>query len=78
MNVPLAESRLVSMPDILISEKITGKAVDALAGRFSVVSSPDLRREPDALRARIPDFRALIAFRLQGRVSFLGIVQSEF
>jgi len=48
------------MPDILISEKITGEAVDALAGRFSVVSSPDLWKEPNALLARIPDFRALI------------------
>src|SRR5665213_169376 len=48
------------MPDILISEKITGKAVDALASRFSVVSSPDLWKEPNALRACIPGFRALI------------------
>ncbi len=56
------------MPDILISENIRGEAVDALAKRFEVVSLPDLWKDPSALLARIPDFRALIV-RNQTQVS---------
>lgn len=48
------------MADILISENIRGNAVDSLARRFSVVTMPDLWRDPDALASKIQDVRALI------------------
>jgi D-3-phosphoglycerate dehydrogenase len=48
------------MPDILISEKMQGAAVDALHSRFDVVYEPELWKEPGLLREKIKDFRALI------------------
>jgi len=48
------------MRDVLIPERISGPAVDALAERFDVVSLPDLWKDEPALRARIGQFRALI------------------
>ena len=48
------------MADILISENIRGNAVDSLAERFSVVTLPELWRDPDALASKIQDVRALI------------------
>lgn len=49
------------MPDILISENITGAALDALHGEFEVVFAPDLWRQPEQLLERLPEFRALVA-----------------
>jgi D-3-phosphoglycerate dehydrogenase len=48
------------MRDILISEKLSGAAVDALAARFDVMSLPDLWQDPPKLHAQIGKFRALI------------------
>jgi D-3-phosphoglycerate dehydrogenase len=48
------------MPDILISENIRGSAVDSLAKRFEVVTSPDLWRDPKALASHLAETRALI------------------
>ncbi len=48
------------MPDILISENISGAAVDELAARFDVVSLPDLWKSPDELLQRVGNFRGLI------------------
>lgn len=48
------------MPDILISENIRGKAVDALATRFDVVTMPELWKNPAALAEQVAKVRALI------------------
>jgi D-3-phosphoglycerate dehydrogenase len=48
------------MPDILISESISGPAVDALGSKFNVEQLPDLWKDPKALAARANDVRALI------------------
>ncbi|MBT3270008.1 hydroxyacid dehydrogenase [Candidatus Poribacteria bacterium] len=48
------------MSDILISERITGAAVDALSDDFTVATEPDLWRSPDDLRDRLAGFRALM------------------
>lgn len=56
------------MPDILISENISGAAVDALASDFEVTLLPELWRNPEELAKRIGDYRALIV-RNQTRVS---------
>jgi D-3-phosphoglycerate dehydrogenase len=49
------------MPDVLVSENIIGEAMDALGERFEVVSEPNLWKQPERLRAIIPEYRALIA-----------------
>ncbi len=56
------------MRDILISENIRGAAVDTLSQRFDVVSMPELWKDPAALEAQIPNYRALIV-RNQTRVT---------
>ncbi len=48
------------MPEILISEKIQGAAVDALSARFSVECLPDLWKSPAQLADAIRNCRALI------------------
>jgi len=48
------------MPDILISENITGPAVDALSSRFSLEHLPDLWKDSADLETRVRDCRALI------------------
>ena len=48
------------MPDILITEKIQGAAVDAMSSRFEVVALPELWKKPDELLQRVSEFRALI------------------
>jgi D-3-phosphoglycerate dehydrogenase len=49
------------MSDVLITENIIGEAMDKLREQFDSVFEPNLWREPDRLRAMIPNFRALIA-----------------
>src|SRR5262249_54510435 len=49
------------MPDVLISENITGEEMDKLRQRFDSVFEPNLWKEPDKLLAMIHNFRALIA-----------------
>jgi len=49
------------MPEVLITENIIGEAMDKLREQFDSVFEPNLWREPDRLRAMIPNFRALIA-----------------
>lgn len=56
------------MPNILISENISGAAVDHLGERFDVLTMPDLWKHPKALAERIRDVRALIV-RNQTRVT---------
>ncbi len=56
------------MPDILITENISGVAVDELAARFGVVSRPDLWTKPAELLECVGDFRGLI-IRNQTRVT---------
>jgi D-3-phosphoglycerate dehydrogenase len=48
------------MRDILISERISGPAIDALMERFDVMSLSELWKDQAALRAQIGQFRALI------------------
>lgn len=49
------------MPEVLITENITGEEMDKLRQRFESVFEPELWRQPDKLLAMIPNFRALIA-----------------
>lgn len=49
------------MPDILISENITGTAMDELRQQFDTVFAPEIWRTPDELLAIVPKFRAIIA-----------------
>jgi D-3-phosphoglycerate dehydrogenase len=56
------------MPDVLVPEAIAGPALDELARHHEVVRVPELWRDPDRLRALLPDFRALIV-RNQTRVT---------
>ena len=56
------------MRDILISENITGPAVDHLAARFDVVYLPDLWKDVKALAEQVRDARAWIV-RNQTRVT---------
>ena len=49
------------MPDVLITENIIGEEMDKLRAQFDSVFEPNLWKEPDRLRAMIPNFRALIA-----------------
>jgi D-3-phosphoglycerate dehydrogenase/(S)-sulfolactate dehydrogenase len=48
------------MRDVLISERISGPAIDMLMEHFDVVSLPDLWKDQAALHAHVGDFRALI------------------
>jgi D-3-phosphoglycerate dehydrogenase / 2-oxoglutarate reductase len=48
------------MPDILVTENITGAEMDALRSAFDVVSEPQLWQSPDELHRRIEDFRAIV------------------
>ena len=48
------------MRDILITESISGAAVDALSSSFDVVRLPELWKDPAALMSQIGNFRALI------------------
>lgn len=48
------------MPDVLITEQITGAAITRLAGKFSVVTEPDLWRSPARLKEAVAGCRALI------------------
>lgn len=56
------------MPDILVTERISGRALEDLARRFDVVIEPDLWRDPAALAERIGGCRALLV-RNQTRVT---------
>ena len=56
------------MRDILISENITGAAVDRLAARFDVLYLPELWKDPEALAEHMRDVRALMV-RNQTRVT---------
>ena len=48
------------MPDILITEDITGEPIDELAKQFDVVRRGDLWRIQEDLQSAVRDFRALI------------------
>jgi len=56
------------MRDILISENITGPAVDGLAARFDVAYRPDLWKDAKALAEQVRDTRAWMV-RNQTRVA---------
>jgi len=56
------------MTDVLISENITGPALDALRPSGTVSFQPELWKDPLALRAAVSDVRALIV-RNQTRVT---------
>jgi D-3-phosphoglycerate dehydrogenase len=55
------------MSDVLITESLRGKAVDALASRFKVALLPDLWKDPVELMRVIGDYRAII-IRNQTRI----------
>ena len=49
------------MPDILVSEAITGAALDALGREFDVAFEPDLWQNVDTLTSRIAQVRGDLA-----------------
>jgi (S)-sulfolactate dehydrogenase len=48
------------MPDILVTEVLTGKEIDALARSFELVYSPELWKQPETLIETLAPFRALM------------------
>ena len=48
------------MGDVLVSENVSGEAMDALRASFNVTVEPELWKSPDELRRRIADFSAII------------------
>ncbi|HWC89407.1 MAG TPA: hydroxyacid dehydrogenase [Pirellulales bacterium] len=56
------------MPEIVVSENITGPAMDGLRQRFDVTFEPELWRAPDRLLALVREARAIIV-RNQTRVT---------
>lgn len=56
------------MPDILVSEVLTGNELDELARSFELVYAPDLWRQPEILSEKVSAFRALMV-RNQTNVS---------
>ena len=48
------------MPDILITENISGRWLDELKAKYSVVVEPTLWKTPDKIKAALPGCRALI------------------
>jgi D-3-phosphoglycerate dehydrogenase / 2-oxoglutarate reductase len=63
------------MPDILISEQISGPGIARLEAAFSTVTKPDLWRSPADLTAALADCRALLV-RNQTRVTAGLIAQA--
>jgi D-3-phosphoglycerate dehydrogenase / 2-oxoglutarate reductase len=55
------------MSDILITENLSGEAVDALSSRFKVALRPDLWKDPAQLLRVVGDYRAII-IRNQTRI----------
>ncbi|MDO8541563.1 MAG: hydroxyacid dehydrogenase [Opitutaceae bacterium] len=56
------------MPDILITEQISGAAIAELGRRFSLTTEPDLWRSPEKLKSAVGSCRALLV-RNQTRVT---------
>ena len=56
------------MPDILVSEVLTGTEIDALGRSFEMVYAPDLWQQPGRLAEQLTQFRALMV-RNQTQVS---------
>jgi D-3-phosphoglycerate dehydrogenase len=48
------------MADVLVSENVSGEAMDALRASFDVAYEPELWKSPDDLRRRVADFSAII------------------
>ncbi len=59
------------MPDILISEEVSGPAIDALAARYSVARQPRLWEDRDRLLEAAADIRAVV-------VRNMTIIDREF
>ena len=59
------------MGDVLVSENVSGEAMDALRASFNVTVEPELWKSPDELRRRIADFSAIIV-RNQTKVDVSG------
>jgi D-3-phosphoglycerate dehydrogenase len=48
------------MSDILVTEAITGREMDALRSSFHVAYEPELWKTPDRIRQILPEFKAII------------------
>lgn len=48
------------MSDILVTEAITGREMDALKSAFSVAYEPELWKTPDRIKQILPEFKAII------------------
>jgi D-3-phosphoglycerate dehydrogenase len=46
--------------DVLVSEAVAGREMDALRSAFDVTYEPELFKSPERLREMLPDYRALI------------------
>jgi D-3-phosphoglycerate dehydrogenase len=55
-------------PDILITENLSGRWLEELRAKFTVVVEPELWRSPDKIKALLPHCRALVV-RNQTRVN---------
>jgi D-3-phosphoglycerate dehydrogenase len=48
------------MSDILVTEAVTGREMDALKSAFAVVYEPELWKSPDRIKQMLPEFKAII------------------
>src|SRR5438046_4643517 len=64
------------MRDVLVTENISGDAIDGLRKEFDVAFEPQLYQSPEKIHATIGDFRALIV-RNQTRVDRELIVAAK-
>ena len=48
------------MRDVLVSENVSGEAMDALRKSFDVAFEPELWKSPEELHRRVADFQAII------------------
>jgi D-3-phosphoglycerate dehydrogenase / 2-oxoglutarate reductase len=48
------------MPDVLVTENVSGPGMDALKRSFSVTFEPDLWRSPEKIRQIIGEYRAIV------------------
>ncbi len=48
------------MRDVLVSENVSGEAMDALRKSFDVAFEPELWKSPEELHRRVADYQAII------------------
>ena len=67
------------MGDVLVTENVSGDAMEALRASFDVAFEPELWKSPDGLRRRVADFAALVdACHQAGLAVWLDWVPGHF